>query len=96
MRKPVEGEIGDAEHRLLRTAFRPAAGQRLHARQELGKGIGLGEIIVAAGAKALHAVVDLTERGEDENGRLVILARSEPTRVSPSIFGSIRSTMATS
>ena len=33
----------------------------------------MGEIVVAAGAQALHAVVDLAERGQDQHRRFDLL-----------------------
>ena len=69
MRQPVELEIADAIDRLLAAAA-AAARQHLDARQQLGKRIGLGQIIVAAGAQALDAVVDLAERGQNQHRRL--------------------------
>ena len=73
MRKPVEHEIADAIDGLLGRALRLAARQRLDAGEQFGKGVGLGEIVVAAGAQSLDAVVDLAERGEDQNRRFVAL-----------------------
>ena len=50
-----------------------AAEQRLHARQQLGEREGLGEVIVAAGLKALHAIVDRVPRAQDQHRRLDLL-----------------------
>ena len=73
MRKPVERQIGDPEHRLLRRALGPPARQRFDPGQQLGEGVGFREIVVAAGAQALHPVVHLAERGQDQDRRLVLL-----------------------
>src|SRR5882757_4994424 len=57
MGEPVELEIADTVERVLgRTAA--AARQHLDAGQQLGEGIGFWQIVVAAGTKALDAVVD--------------------------------------
>ena len=69
MRQPVELEVGDPIDRLLAAAA-AAARQHLDARQQLGERIGLGQVVVAAGAQALDAVVDLAERGQDQHRRL--------------------------
>src|SRR5580658_4360897 len=66
VRQPVEREVGDAQDRLLRRAFGAAARQRLHPGQQLRESVRLGQIVVAAGAQALDAVVDLAERGQNQ------------------------------
>src|SRR5208282_6066364 len=71
--KAVEREVAEPVHRLLRRALGAAARQRLDAGEQLGKGVGFGEIVVAAGAQALDAVVDLAERREDQRRRLDVL-----------------------
>jgi hypothetical protein len=48
-----------------------AAVQHLHAGEQFGKRIGLGQIVVAAGAQAGHAVVHLAQRRQDQHGRRV-------------------------
>ena len=73
MREPVELEVADAVDGLLRRALGAAPRQRLDPRQQLGKGVGLGQIVVAAGAQALDAVVDLAERGQDQDRGLDLL-----------------------
>ena len=73
MRQPVERQVGDPEHRLLRRALGAAARQRFDPGQKLGERIGLRQIVVAAGAQALDPVVDLAERREDQDRRLVFL-----------------------
>ena len=64
-------------------AFRAdaAARQRLDAGEQLRESVGLGQIIVAAGAQSLHAVVDLAERREDQRRRLdALLAQARDQR----------------
>src|SRR5271166_727464 len=73
VRQPVEGQIADLEHGLLRRALRAPPRQSLDAGEQFRKCVGFGEIVVAAGAKPLHAVVDLAERGEDQDRSLVLL-----------------------
>ena len=41
--------------------------QRLHAREQFGKGEGLGEVVVAAGLQAAHAIVHGVARAEDQH-----------------------------
>ena len=53
------------------SAGRLRRGQRLDAGEELGKGIGLGEIVVAAGLETANAVIDLTKRRQHQHRRLV-------------------------
>ena len=61
----VELEIADAQHGLAH--HRGAASrQRLDAREQLGEGERLDQIVVAAGAQAAHAIVDLAERADDQ------------------------------
>ena len=50
-----------------------AARQHLDARQQFGERVGLRQIVVAAGAQALDAVVDLAERRQDQDRRAVAL-----------------------
>ncbi len=69
MRQPVELEVGDPIHRLLAAAA-AAARQHLDAGEQFGERIRLGQIVVAAGAQALHPVIDLAERGQDQHRRL--------------------------
>ena len=96
VRQPVELEVADAVDGLLAAAA-AAARQHLDAGQQLGEGIGLGQIVVAAGAQALDAVVDLAERGQDQHRRLDALRRAaSPITDRPSRLGSMRSTISTS
>src|SRR5262245_54038953 len=69
VRQSVELEIAHSQHRLLAPAA-PSAGQHLHARQQLGKRIWLGQVVVAAGPQSLDPVIDLTKGREDQGGRL--------------------------
>ncbi len=73
MGEAVEFEAADAIDRLLAGAELLAPRQNLDPRQQFGEGIGLGQIIVAAGAQALDAVVNLPERREDQHRRLDFL-----------------------
>ncbi len=66
----VELEIADPVHR-LHVARLAAPRQCLDAGEQFGEGIGLGEIIVAAGAQAGDAVVDLAEGRKDQRRRAV-------------------------
>jgi hypothetical protein len=45
--------------------------QRLHARQQLGEGEGLDQVVVRALLQALHAVLDLVARGEHQHGHVL-------------------------
>src|SRR5204863_5135627 len=64
----VEREVADAVAGGLLLGGGPAH-QRLDAGEQLGVGVRLGEVVVAAGAQALDAVVHLAQRREDEDGR---------------------------
>jgi hypothetical protein len=44
-----------------------AAHQRIDPRQELDKGIGLGEIVIAAGLQALDPVIHLRKGGQKQH-----------------------------
>ena len=93
-RDEIDLEIADAQYRLLHHRG-AAARQRIDPRQHLGEGERLDEIIVAAGAQAAHAVVDLAERADDERRRGdAVLAQAADDR-RPSIPGSRRSTVIT-
>ena len=59
----IELEIAHLQPRLHRRR-RAAAHQRVDARQQFDEGVGLGEIIVAAGLQALHAVVHFGQARE--------------------------------
>ena len=65
MRQPVEFEIGDPILGFLAPAGVPA-GQHLDPREQLGERIGLGQVVVAAGAQPADPVVDRAEGREDE------------------------------
>ena len=76
MRQAVELEIADPVDG-LGVLGAGAAVQHLDAGEQLGKGVGLGQIVVAAGAQAGDAVVDLAERRQDQHRRGVA-ARAQP------------------
>src|SRR6266568_5987143 len=65
VREPVELEVADAVERLLAAAA-AAARQHLDAGQELREGVGLRQVIVAAGAQSLDPIVDLPQRRKNE------------------------------
>ena len=77
MAEPVEFEVADAVDGLGR-ARAAAAAERLDPGEQLGEGVGLGEIVVAAGAEPGDPVVDLAERGEDQHRRVVAALRGGP------------------
>src|SRR5262245_29602955 len=56
-RSPVRSRVGGGA----------PARQRLDAGKELGEGIGLGEIVVAASAQTLDLLVDIAERRQDQH-----------------------------
>ena len=66
----VEFEIADAIDGFGRARLLPAA-ERLDPRQQFGEGIGLGQVVVAAGSEAGDPVVDLAEGGQEQRRRLV-------------------------
>src|SRR5579883_1661012 len=67
-RDQVDREIADAQDGFLGDRL-AAAEQRLQPRQQLDEGERLDQVIVAAGTQAAHAIVDLAERADDEEGR---------------------------
>src|SRR6516164_5456898 len=66
VRQAVQLQIGYAVNRFLAAAAAPSR-QRLDARQQFGKGIRLGQIIVATATQSFDSIVDLAERGEDQD-----------------------------
>jgi hypothetical protein len=73
VRQPVELEIADAiENILLRGTL--AAAEHFHACQQLAESIGFGQIIVAAGTQTRDTIINLAERGEDQNRCMHALA----------------------
>ena len=62
----IEAQIGDGQRRRLDGAL-AAPRDRLQARQQLGEGERLGQVVVAAGLQALHAVVDAVPRAQEEH-----------------------------
>ena len=61
----------DIARRHGRRRLMPAAPQRLDAREKLGEGVGLYEIIVAARLEAFDAIVNFAERGQEKRRRFV-------------------------
>src|SRR5450631_3659558 len=86
MRQPVEFEIADAQHGFLATRPAPSR-QHFDARQQLGERIGLGQVIVAAGAQALDPIVDLAERRQNERRRLDALVAQRADQREPVALG---------
>src|SRR5467141_3197258 len=66
-RHQVDGEIADPQDGLLDDGF-TASAKRLDARQQFDKGKRLDQIVIAPGTQAAHAIVDLPERTDDQNG----------------------------
>src|SRR5450432_2594843 len=67
-RHQVHLEIADPQHRFLHDGG-AAPAERLHASQQFREGKRLDEIVVAAGAQAAYAIVDLAECADDQGGR---------------------------
>ena len=67
-RDQVDGKIADAQNRFFSDRV-AAAAERLQAREQLDEGERLDELVVAAGAQAAHAVIDLPERADDQSRR---------------------------
>src|SRR3569623_274606 len=69
-RQPVEAQIPDLEAggAFARTG---APREHLHTGEQLGEGVRLGEIVVAAGPEAGHPGVDLPQRRQDQDRGLV-------------------------
>src|SRR5258707_2466566 len=66
-RHQVDGEIADTQDGLLDDGV-TASAKRLDARQQFDKGKRLDQIVIAPGTQAAHAIVDLPERTDDQNG----------------------------
>jgi hypothetical protein len=64
-RYEVEREVADPEHRFLGRRL-AAAGQGLDAGQQFREGKRLYEVIVAAGAQAVHPIIDAAKRAENQ------------------------------
>src|SRR3954471_10197468 len=62
----IEYEVAEREHG---RRPRPAAEERPDARQQLGKGEGLDEVILGAQVKPRDAIVDRVASGEEEDRR---------------------------
>ncbi len=69
----VHLQVADLQDGLHRAGLM-AAGQRLDPGAELGEGIGLDQVVVAAGLQARHAVVDLSQGREHQHRRAVAVA----------------------
>src|SRR5882757_3046079 len=67
-RYQLDREIAETEDGLLGNDV-AASPQRLDTRQQFDKGKRLDEVVVAAGAQAADAIVDLPERTDDQDGR---------------------------
>ena len=65
----IELQVGDFQHHLILDFAAATPGQRLHAGEQFGEGVGFDEVVVAAGGEAFDAVIHFAERGEDEDGR---------------------------
>ena len=71
-RHEVHLQVGEAQHGgRLRGGAAAAPQQRAHAREQLGEGEGLDEVVVGAAFEALHAVFNFVPRGEHEHRGLV-------------------------
>src|SRR6266702_7965346 len=66
-RDQVDGEIADPQKCFLGDGL-AATAVRFQPREKLDEGEWLDEIIVAAGAQAAYAVIDLAERRDDQEG----------------------------
>src|SRR5499433_1688832 len=64
----VHLQVAHPQERLLHHGG-AAAGQRIDASEQLGKGKGLDQIIVAACAQAADAIVDFSQGADDEGRR---------------------------
>ena len=72
----IQLQVGDFEHHLVLDFATATAGQRLHAREQFGEGVGFDEVIVAARRQSFDAVIHFAEGGEDEyRGAHAVLAQ---------------------
>jgi len=71
VRQTVEDEIADGVAGFA-GGGRLAARQDFDAGEEFGEGVGLGQVVVAAGAQSFHAIVDRAQRRQDEGWRAVV------------------------
>ncbi len=81
----IELQIAHRHLGLHRARIAPAD-QRIEPCQELGEGIGLGKVIIAARAQPLDAVIDVGQRGKEEHrGHVAFPAhpRNEAQSVEP-------------
>ena len=67
-RQQVERQVLDGQRRRLRRA-RGSPDERLDARQQLGEREGFGEVVVAAGLQAPHAIVHGSPRAQNQHRR---------------------------
>ena len=65
-REQIELQIAHRDFRLHRARIAPA-NERVQPRQQLGEGIGLGEIIVAPCPQTFDAVIHIGERAQEEH-----------------------------
>src|SRR5947209_8144992 len=63
----VDGEIAYPQKRVGGDGL-AAAAEGLETRKKFDEGERLDEVIIAAGAQAAHAIVDLAQRGDDQEG----------------------------
>src|SRR5690348_6201716 len=73
----IERQLADRDPRRDRRLRAPQ--QRAHARLELGQRERLRQVVVGPEVEAVHALVDLLARGDDEHGRR-IRARPQATQ----------------
>jgi len=67
VRKKVDAQVGDGEHRLDFDALRPAR-ESLEPREKLTKGEGLRQVIITPCPQPTDPIVDFGERTEDKDG----------------------------
>ena len=85
-RDQVHGKIREGEPgRLGRIGAAPD--QRLHARQKLGKGKGLGQVVVRAGLKTFHAVFHRALGAQHDDRGLHLLAAHGLDQLEPVQLG---------
>src|SRR5262249_31598638 len=67
VRKKVDAQVGDGEHRLDFDALRPAR-ESLEPREKLTKGEGLRQVIITPCPQPTDPIVDFGERTADKEG----------------------------
>src|SRR5262249_37714113 len=70
----VDAQVTDLERPLARAHARGAAQHGLHARRQLARIEGLGDVVVRAQLQARHAVLGLVARGEHDDRHVALLA----------------------